>query len=88
MYDKIDDNIGILKKLKIFLMKISDTMKGIEIKWECKWKRKWRHFLIKLNFFYNISYKIMEIHVKMLKFEDFYGNFHRYSGRHTSKITM
>ena len=30
----------------------------------------------------------MEIHVKTLKFEDVYGNFHRSNGRHTHKIII
>ena len=81
----MDDNIW---KNEDFLIKNSETMKGIQIQLEYKSKRKWRHFMIKLKIFYNISDKIMEIHVKMLKFEDFYGNFHWYNDRHTTKIIM
>ena len=33
----------------------------------------------------NISDKIMEIHRKIVNFEDFCGNFHRYNGRQTNK---
>ena len=29
-----------------------------------------------------------EIHVKMIKFEDFCGDFHRYNGSHTNKILI
>ena len=52
-------------------------MKGIQIQLEYKCKIKWRHFLLKLKFLYSLSDIIMEIHVKMLNFEDFCGNFHR-----------
>ena len=82
MYDKID-NIKIDKIEDIF-DKISDKMNGIQIQLKYKWKRKGRHFLIKLKLLYNIS-EVMEIHLKMLKFEDFYANFHRYNGRHTNQ---
>ena len=52
-------------------------------------KRKWRHFLINLKkFVQHISDKMMEIHRKTLKFEDFWGNFHRYSDRHTNTIRI
>ena len=77
-----------LIKLKFFLKKISESMKGIQIQLEYKCKRKWRHFLLKLKFLYSISDIIMEIHVKMLNFEDFCGNFHRQNGRHTNKIIL
>ena len=63
-------------------------MKGIQI--QLKYKNKNGETFSDKNqaFLYNISEKIMAIHVKMLKFEDFYGNFHRYNGRHSTEIII
>ena len=48
-------------------------------------KKKGETFSDKTEFLFNISDKGLEIHLNMLKFEDFCGNFHRYNGRHTNK---
>ena len=55
MYDKIEDFIRLLKKLKISLEKYSDATICIQIQLEYNWKGKLRYILIELKlFFYNM----------------------------------
>ena len=50
---------------------------------------KWRYFLTNLKkFAKHICDKMMEIHRKTVKFEDIFGNFHRYNDRLTNTIRM
>ena len=84
IYDKMD-NIGKLIKLKIFLIKSQIQRKAYKYNTIIREKESRDIFGKNWRFLYNISDKIMEIYEKMLNFEDFCGNFHRYNGRYTNK---
>ena len=86
MYDKMYHNIGKLIKLKGFFDKNLRYNERHTNTIRISVKKKVKTFSEKNWWFlYNISDN-MEIHARMLKFEDFYGNLQRYNGRHTHKI--